>query len=270
MKISVIVSTYNKPDWLKKVLWGYSVQNTSDFELIIADDGSGNETKELINSFKENFPVEIKHVWHDAPDYQRQKILNKAIVGSSFDYILFSDGDCIPRADFVSEHIKLSEKGRFLSGGYCKLPMETSLKITKYDIEKQNCFDTNWLKNIEKLNWRNNLKLSAKKWNPSLMDFLTPSKPTFNNCNSSAWKKDLIDINGYDERMKYGGPDRELGERLENNNIKGKSIRYQAICLHLDHERGYENKESWQTNYSVRKEVKQKKLTWTDFGISKK
>ncbi len=269
LKISVIISTYNKPDWLEKVLWGYANQSFKDFEVIIADDGSDKDTEKLIMSYKKRYPVPLKHVWHEAKDYQRQKILNVAITKSNAEIILFTDGDCIPRKDFVETHYKLSEKGRFLSGGYCKLPMKTSLAITEKDVEDQNCFNTEWLNKIEWVGVRNYMKLNAYKGSPALLNSMTQTKPTFNNCNSSAYKSDLLMINGYDERMQYGGPDRELGERLENAGIKGKQIRYSAICIHLDHPRGYATKESWDKNFAIRKETKESKSTWTPYGIVK-
>ena len=79
----------------------------------------------------------------------------------------------------------------------------------------------------------------------------------------------MIAINGYDERMKYGGPDREFGERLENYGVKGKQIRHKAIVLHLDHARGYKTPESLAANLAIRKEVRIKKIKWTPFGIEK-
>jgi hypothetical protein len=79
----------------------------------------------------------------------------------------------------------------------------------------------------------------------------------------------MIAINGYDERMKYGGPDREFGERLENYGVKGKQIRHKAIVLHLDHARGYKTPESLAANLSIRKEVRMKNIKITPFGIQK-
>jgi hypothetical protein len=79
----------------------------------------------------------------------------------------------------------------------------------------------------------------------------------------------MIAINGYDERMKYGGPDREFGERLENNGVKGLQIRHKAICLHLDHARGYKTPESLAANLAIRKDVKDNKIVWTPYGIIK-
>lgn len=269
LKISVIVSTYNAEEWLEKVLIGYSHQTYNDFELIVADDGSRPSTKELINSYAKNYPVPMRHIWHEDLGYRRQEILNIAIMEASFEYIIMTDGDCIPRADFVQIHAQQAEKGTFLSGGYCKLPMRTSKAITKEDILSQNCFDVKWLNKIEKLDFSNILKLGSDGFVAKLLDVISPTTPSFNNCNSSGFKEDMIAINGYDERMKYGGPDREFGERLENYGIKGKQIRHKAIVLHLDHARGYKTPQSLAANLAIRKEVRVKKIKWTPFGIKK-
>lgn len=269
MKISVVVSTYNAEEWLEKVLIGYSVQTYKDFEVIIADDGSRQSTKELIDKYAANYPVPLRHLWHEDLGYRRQEILNVAIVDAAYEYIIMTDGDCIPRKDFVEIHAKQAQKGKFLSGGYCKLPMSTSKYITKEDILSGKCFNVKWLKSIDKLGLSNVLKLGSSTITAKALDFFSPTTPSFNNCNSSGFKEDMIAVNGYDERMKYGGPDREFGERLENAGIKGKQIRHKAIVLHLDHARGYKTPESLAANLAIRKEVKDKKIKWTPFGIKK-
>lgn len=269
LKISVIVSTYNAEEWLEKVLIGYSNQSYNNFELIIADDGSRSSTKNLIDSYIANYPVPLRHIWHEDLGYRRQEILNVAIVEAANEYIIMTDGDCIPRKDFVEVHALQAEKGKFLSGGYCKLPMKTSKLISKNDILSQNCFDVKWLNNIEKLDFSNTLKLGSDGIKSKFLDIISPTTPSFNNCNSSGYKEDMIAINGYDERMKYGGPDREFGERLENYGVKGKQIRHKAIVLHLDHARGYKTPESLAANLAIRKEVRRNKIKWTPFGIKK-
>lgn len=267
LAVSVIISTYNSEEWLRKVLEGYRGQIYDNYEIIIADDGSREETKVLIDSFRKDYPVAIRHLWHEDKGYRRQRILNKAIVEASYDYILFTDGDCIPRKDFVTTHVKYAEKGYFLSGGYCKLTMKASECITSQDIKEEKCFDANWLADQDKLGIKQRLKLTAGSNTANILDLITPTGATFNNCNSSAWKEDLLAINGYDERMRYGGPDRELGERLVNYGIKPKQIRYKAICLHLDHDRGYKTKESVDRNLAIRKDTKSKNIIKTSFGI---
>ena len=269
LKISVIIATYNMPDWLEKVIIGYENQTYKNFEVVIADDGSGAETKKVIDDAIARSILKITHLWHEDEGYRRQTILNRAITTTKNEYILFTDGDCIPRADFVETHANFAEKGRFLSGGYCKLPMDLSKLIDKEDILAQRCFDVKWLKANGLTGSSQLRKLGAQgKW-ADFLDFITPANASFNNCNTSAWREDLIAVNGYDERMRYGGPDREIGERLENKGIKGKQIRHRAICLHLDHARGYKTKESLERNLEIRRNTRKKGVVKTPYGIEK-
>ena len=90
MKTSVILSTYNQPEWLRKTILGYIYQDTHDFEIIIADDGSGEETRQVIEEFQFNSPFPIKHVWHHDEGFRKSTILNKAIIFSQSDYLIFS------------------------------------------------------------------------------------------------------------------------------------------------------------------------------------
>ena len=133
--LSVVLSTYNQPAWLRKVLLGYARQDFRDFELVIADDGSADETRTMIEAMGAHYPVPLRHVWHADNGFQKCEILNRASEAARADYLVFSDGDCIPRADFLAVHHALREPGRFLSGGYVKLPMATSQAIDQDAIE---------------------------------------------------------------------------------------------------------------------------------------
>jgi glycosyltransferase involved in cell wall biosynthesis len=268
MEASVIFTTYNSPLWLQKVLWGYQSQSFKDFEVIIADDGSTVETANLVNHFALKNFYPIKHIWQEDNGFRKCEILNKAILASSADYLIFSDGDCIPQRDFLKTHIDKREGGYFLSGGYFKLPMNISKLINEDDILSGRCFNLSWLKkNGLPSSWKNT-KLFNNKTFASLMNHITPTHASWNGHNASAWKKDIVAVNGYDERMKYGGEDRELGERLMNSGIKEKQVRYSAICLHLDHERSYINQEDLNRNASIRAVTKKEKKKWTDTGIT--
>ncbi|RZT00349.1 glycosyltransferase family 2 protein [Aquimarina brevivitae] len=269
MNISIVLSTYNQPLWLKKVLIGYDCQNVKDFEVVIADDGSDENTRAVIQEFSAISTYPIKHVWHEDKGFRKTEILNKAMQQCATNYFLFSDGDCIPRADFVARHLQYREKGYFLSGGYFKLPKEISEAITEDDIRNQNCFDIQWLRSKGlPFKFKFN-KLSKHNFKAKLKDWITPTKATWNGMNSSGWKEDIFAANGFDERMQYGGEDRELGERLMNKGIKPKQIRFRAVCVHLHHERGYVKPEMIENNKKIRKVTKEQKLTRTLFGIEK-
>lgn len=269
MEMSVIFSTYNSEEWLEKVIIGFSVQTYKNFEIIIADDGSRDTTKVLIERLKTEIDIPISHVWHADNGFQKSQILNKAIVASTTDYLVFTDGDCIPRNDFMELHNKFRKKGHFLSGGYFKLPMDISKLISNEDIKTQKCFDLNWLKSKGLTSSFKNIKFNKTKWISSFFNTITPTKPSWNGHNASGWKSDLLAINGFDERMQYGGQDRELGERLVNFGIKPIQIRYSTLCLHLDHPRGYATRESINKNKNIRKETKELNKKWTESGIKK-
>lgn len=267
LQISVIISTYNQPAWLDKVLLGYEKQAYTHFEVLIADDGSGEETKALIERHQQRGKLPIRHVWHEDRGFQKTAILNKATVEARFPYLLFTDGDCIPRADFLATHAKFAEPGFLLSGGYCKLPMALSKSIKEEDISTQRCFDPQWLKAHGLKGSSQMRKLRAKGAWAIFWDSVTPTKASFNGCNTSIWKADVLAVNGGDERMQYGGQDRELGERLFNFGIKSKQLRHRAILLHLDHARGYKTKESMDKNRRIRAHTRKYKVVRTPYGI---
>ncbi|MEW5846696.1 MAG: glycosyltransferase [Bacteroidota bacterium] len=266
---SVIVTTYNQPEWLRKTLWGFEHQTEKRFEVLIADDGSGDETKQVIDEFKSRGLLNIIHVWHPDNGFQKCQILNKAILKTSSDYLIFTDGDCIPRNDFVEVHVKNARRGMFLSGGYLKLVKSVSDKISLSDVKEGLPFRASWLRKSGQPFTYKFLKLTQRPFLQMLLNTITTTKPTWNGHNVSGWKDDIIAVNGYNEDMQYGGLDRELGERLMNFGIKGKQIRYSAVCVHLDHPRPYRTKSTWDKNYQIRREVKQKKLKWTPNGIDK-
>jgi glycosyltransferase involved in cell wall biosynthesis len=269
MELSVICTTYNSPLWLQKVLWGYQCQEFKDFEMIIADDGSTAETGDMIKEIQKEAGFQIRHLWQDDRGFRKCEILNKAIDASTGNYLLFSDGDCIPRSDFTRVHFQRKKEGYFLSGGYFKLPMTISERISRDDIFSARCFDIRWLKEHGLSTSFKNSKLSLRGSGSDFMNRVTPTNASWNGHNSSGWKKDILAVNGFDERMRYGSEDREFGERLFHHGIRSRQVRYSAVCLHLDHSRGYVNQTDLDNNALIRKETREQRKTWTPFGIKK-
>jgi glycosyltransferase involved in cell wall biosynthesis len=268
MRLSVIITTYNSPEWLEKVLIGFEHQSFKDFEVIIADDGSAKPTKDLLDAYRKNVSYPLLHVWHEDNGFRKCTILNKAILASTTGYLVFTDGDCIPHFNFMQTHHDKKEKGYFLSGGYFMLPMNISKAITGADIISGNCFNIKWLKANGLPSSIKNSKLFFNKYFSGLMNHITPTNASWNGHNASGWKEDIVAVNGYNEEMKYGALDRELGERLMNTGIKGKQVRYSAICIHLDHARSYKNKEDIEKNKKIRELTRKNKITWAASGIT--
>jgi glycosyltransferase involved in cell wall biosynthesis len=269
MRVSVIISTYNQPRWLEKVVWGFGAQDHRDMELIIADDGSSDETRGVIERLRAETGLALEHVWHEDRGFRKCAILNKAVERATSQYLLFTDGDCIPRRDFVSVHASRARNGWMLSGGYVKLPMDVSKAITREDIASGRVFDAAWLRARGVRGGLTMTKLMARGVWADLLNALTTTRPTWNGHNSSGWKSDIIRVNGFDERMEYGGEDREMGERLTNAGVRARQIRYSAVCVHLDHARSYRNDAALARNLDIRRVTRAVRSTWTDFGIRK-
>ena len=132
-KASVIISFYNRIDYLKLVLTGLERQTFRDFEIIIADDGSSEKIVEELEKISIKISYPLIHVWHEDKGFRKNKILNRAITSSNTDYLIFIDGDCIPHKEFVKEHLIYSNIGKCLTGRRVNL----SEKITGYlSVEK--------------------------------------------------------------------------------------------------------------------------------------
>lgn len=269
MTTSVILSTYNAPEWLALTLCGYLNQTDKDFEVVIADDGSGEETRELIERFKTTTDLRIQHIWQADAGFQKCTILNKAIKAANGDYLILSDGDCVPRNDFIAVHKAQANPGHYLSGGYFKLPMQTSHAITREGIESGESFSLNWLRANGVPNNLKLLKLTQNRLLRKLCNRLTPTKRTWNGHNASCFKTDALKVNGFDERMRYGGEDVEFGYRLRNSGLQAKQIRYHAVCLHLEHERGYVNPDDLAANMKIREATLREGLKYSPYGIKK-
>ena len=131
--VSVIFSTFQQPEWLRKALCGFASQTHRDFEIVVADDGSGEETAQVIRSAGKGMGLPIEHVWQADRGFRKCRVLNKAIARARGDYLIFTDGDCIPHPEFVARHLALAEPGRFLSGGLLRLPIGLSHNIPDFD-----------------------------------------------------------------------------------------------------------------------------------------
>ena len=268
---SVILSTYNQPQWLRKSLIGYEAQTCRDFELIVADDGSTNETRELVKVMSRRLSFPITHVWQDDLGFRKTRILNKAILVSNTPYLIFSDGDAIPRNDFVETHLSMRRSKRFLSNTAIRLAAALSEAITEEDIIEQRCFSVSWLQahGHEKTlkNMRKNLKLCRSKILSAALNAIWFRKIIWNGIGSSAWREDIMAANGFDERMGYRSEDTEFGYRLHNAGIVCKLIRYSTVVLHLNHTRNYVDAERMKENRNILGQTRKNGIVRTAWGL---
>lgn len=232
MKISLIVSTYNWPEALNLCLRSIMIQTRMPDEVIIADDGSKDETKVLIEHMQENFPCELKHAWIPDIGFRLALSRNNAIrTCCTGDYVIFIDQDIILDKKFVEDHERLATKGCFVIGGRTKLSALLSKKLLKSKNIKLGLFTKGIIRKVNMVHIRCLFPLTSKmySWN----------KLYGRGANMAMFMSDIEKVNGFDEDIiGYGVEDIDLFNRLMNNGIKRKYAQFCAIEHHLYHKRG--------------------------------
>ncbi|WP_069660418.1 glycosyltransferase family 2 protein [Arcticibacter eurypsychrophilus] len=225
--VSLIISTYNWPKALEKCLLSILIQKQLPNEVLVADDGSGQETRQLIERYKLIFPVPIKHIWHEDQGFRKSKIINEAVRNSSFDYLIQIDGDVILHPYFVKDHIAVREEGVFIRGTRAMLSAHKTQEILETENIKLTIFSKGLKHRINAL-WIPTLKqLGIRKEN---------SSKSVRGSNLAFWKSDFILINGYNNELEgWGHEDEELAARFINNDIIKKIVKLCAIQYHLHH-----------------------------------
>lgn len=255
MLTSVILSTYNQPAWLEKVLWSYAAQRDRDFELVVADDGSGPGTKAVVDRLRALVGVPLRHVWQEDDGFRKCRILNRAVRAARGSYLLFSDGDCIAPPWFVGTHRTLARPGRYVSAFLLRLDLASSQAITVEDVRTGRATSYRWLRQLGVRRSRRLLRLGYPRWLATLADRLSWAPNDFNGCNTSVWRSDLEEVNGFEERLTYGGEDREVGFRLRKAGVHPICARHRAPLVHLDHARAYHTAADLVANAPIIEEV---------------
>ena len=235
MRTAVIVTTYNRPDALAVALDGYAAQDTRQFELIIADDGSTGDTREVIERYVRRAPFALRHVWQEDLGFRPAAVRNRALAATDAHYIVFSDGDCVPPPIFVSRHRRLAEPGYFLSGNRVLLSEAFTAQVLRQRMQIQEWNNWQWLGAWLKGDINRLLPLLSlpdgafRKRSPHKWEGVKT-------CNLSAWRVDLMRVNGLDEAYSgWGLEDSDLVIRLLHAGVKHKSARFAAPVFHLWH-----------------------------------
>ena len=235
MLISVIVTTYNRTDALQAVLDGLANQSDSDFEVIIADDGSGDDTRTLVETAAAGFPVPLVHVWQEDRGFRAGAARNRAAERARGDYLVFVDGDCIPRPDFIARHRALAEGGwivagnrillseQFTSQALCeRIPLHTWSNAAWKAAQCRG--DINRVLPLLHLPLGPLRKLAAHRWQ------------RVRTCNLAVWSDDFRRVRGFDETFEgWGFEDSDLAVRLLNAGVRRKEGAFATGVLHLWH-----------------------------------
>ncbi len=258
---AIIITTYNKPESLELVLMSLLQQTTLPDEIIIADDGSGKETADLIWHFQSQFPRGMKHVWQEDKGFRAARCRNLSMAVSQSDYFIMIDGDMVMHPNFVESHINFAEEGYFVQGS--RVMLSTELTQKAYE-EKRIAFDT----------WDTGM---GNRLNSIESDFLSSvfakgkdGYKGIRTCNFACWRDDAFSINGFNEHFEgWGREDSEFAVRLLNNGVKRKNLKFGGIAYHLHHQEDNKNaQDALSRNDEILQYSIDHKLTRCDNGLS--
>ncbi len=269
LRVSVILSTFEDTACLEKAVWGYFKQSCQDFELLVADDGQGPDPADCLRGLRRETGLTIRHLRARSPDARKCAALNRAIQQAEGAYLIFSEDRCIPRWDFVEVHVRLARPGRYLAGACVQVHTQLSRSIDREEVISGHATDAQWLRCRGLQDERRTRILSAQSQWAGLWDLFSGMRVAWNSANASCWKDDLLEVNGFDERIQCGALDRELGERLSNAGIRGKNVQYRAVCIRLQSQPQCFTRETLERNLTLSDESRRTRATWTPFGIRK-
>lgn len=234
--LSVIVTTYNRPEALERVLAALQLQKYQDFEIVVADDGSGSETRSVINAWMKKSKFPIHHAWQEDKGFRASQSRNNAVKLSRGDNLIFLDGDCLPRSDFLYQYSLLLEPGYVVAGNRCLLSPWLTEQIVSGEVNP-----------LEWSVW-DFIKYRLLKGINRLDAFLTlPPNCKFRyrkgirwqrlrSCNMGLSRQDYDKVNGFDSSfVGWGFEDSDFAVRLINAGIKIKSGVFATAVFHLYH-----------------------------------
>ena len=271
MRTELILSTYENPRALGLCLASVARQRLAPEGIAIADDGSGPETSAVIAAFAARHPAPVRHVCHEDRGFEKGAILNKAIASSEADLLVFIDGDVLIHPDFVARHVELARPDRFCTGSLIRLDAAATASVTPELVASGGVFDRGWLRDSRAIDrfgtWLKTMPFPKPVMNA--LEVFSPVQKALCGANASAFRADLLAVNGYDETIKYGGEDKDLGVRLGNNGVRGRHLRYTAPLVHLDHARGYADPERIRRHKAIIRQRRADGTTWVKSGIVK-
>ena len=235
MRTAIIVTTYNRPDALEAVLAGYQAQRDAGFELLVADDGSTDETRRVIGEFKSRAAFPVTHVWHEDRGFRAAAIRNRTLAATQADYIVFSDGDCVPAPRFVAQHQRLAERGWFAAGNRILLSEAFTRRALGERLPLHAWGISDWMGAWVRRDINRLLPLLILP-DGGLRKFAPRRWVGVKTCNLAVWRDDQLRVNGLDEAYcGWGLEDSDLVIRLLNAGVKHKSARLAAPVFHLWH-----------------------------------
>jgi glycosyltransferase involved in cell wall biosynthesis len=227
VRVSLVLITYNWPRALELVLDSIASQSRLPDEVIVTDDGSGEDTREVVVRAARAFPCRLAHVWQEDRGFRAARARNRGIAAARGDYVILIDGDMVLHRDFVADHLMLALPAHSLQGGRLNASAQETARL----LAGGRARFAPWMPGrfpphrALRMPWLARIKARSS------------SGGRIFSCNMSAWREDLLRVNGFDERFEgYGGEDQELAKRLRHAGVRRRQLKFAGLAIHLHHD----------------------------------
>lgn len=255
---SLVIATYNWPAALSVVLASVRAQREHPGEVVIADDGSRDDTRALIAREAATFPVPLHHVWHEDAGFRLGMIRNKAMSRARGAYLLQLDGDMVLHPEFVASHVAFARAGQYVQGSRVMLDAaQTTAALAAGRVTAHA-----WSPGV-----RNRINALHAPVLAALVRGPTDPLRRTRGCNMAFWRDDIVRVNGYNEAIEgWGREDSELAARLQNAGVRRRNLKFAAVAWHLHHT--VRAQDALDRNHAAYERAVRERLTRCERGIA--
>ena len=233
MQISVVVTTYERADALKKCLWSLNSQVRPPEEVVVSDDGSRADILASLRTYADVLDFHLVYVRQEDKGFRLAKCRNNGVRVSTGDYLVFLDQDIVVTPGYINLFAECARPHEFLVAYPVLLTEGQSGGLSLDHIARG---DYRSIVSDEQL-----LKIRRQYSKDRFYTFLRNvfghgSRPKVRGGAFGMFKDDLLHVDGFDENyVGWGTEDDDLGRRLYRTGVTGRTVFLHDFPLHLWH-----------------------------------
>jgi glycosyltransferase involved in cell wall biosynthesis len=257
-RISLIVTTYNWPAALDLTLQSVARQSIAPAEVIVADDGSGPPTRQVVSRWERRLQIPLVHAWQPDEGFRLARSRNRAIAAARGDYLIIVDGDMVLHRHFVADHARAARHGSFIQGVRLLTGPRAAARMLEHGRMDLGFFASDIRRRRHTVRSRLLSRLVFKE---------RTGQRAIRGCNQAYWKSDLIRVNGFNEAfVGWGREDNEIAARLYNAGVRRRNLKFQALAIHLHHP--LRHAEIGERNDAILRDSIEERKAWCPLGLN--
>jgi glycosyltransferase involved in cell wall biosynthesis len=258
LRVTLVITTYNWPAALDLTLQSVARQSMAPVEIIVADDGSGPATEELVTRWQGRLSTPLMHIWQADEGFRLARSRNRAIAAARGEYVIIVDGDMVLHRHFIADHVRAARHGCFIQGVRLLTGPKTASRMLNGGVLDLGFFSPDIKRR------RHTVRSRLLSW---FVFRERTGQRAIRGCNQGYWKSDLMRVNGFNEAfVGWGREDNEIAERLYNAGVSRRNLKFQALAIHLHHP--VRQGQMGERNDAILRATIEERKAWCPLGLS--